>query len=116
MPAIKHDGREYVLKTIKLKCLKCNTFCETSKPYPNIAQCECGHARVDGGISIGANMYGNPWAMEDYSIYRTEDNPKVQLPQVLVTRDHDKVREAMLDSYRKHGMPQKDIDEIMSGR
>jgi hypothetical protein len=65
---------------------------------------------------MGATLNGNPWAMEDYSIYRTEDKPKIQLPQALVTRDHDKVRQAMLDSYRRHGMPQKELDEIMSGR
>ena len=116
MPAINFDGRSYVLKTIKLKCLKCNTFCETSQPYPNMAKCDCGKVDVDGGISMGATVNGNPWAMEEYSVYRTEDEPKIQLPQEVVTRQHDRIREGMINSYRKQGIPQKELDEIKSGR
>jgi hypothetical protein len=81
-----------------------------------MAQCECGHARVDGGISAGANMYGNPWAMEDYSIYRAENRPKTELSQAIVTRQHDRVRQNMLETYKKCGTSQKELDEIMSGR
>lgn len=112
MPVIKHEGRNYVLKTIRLKCLKCNTLCETSNPYPDTAMCQCGHVRVDGGISMGATMYGNLWAMEDYSVYRTETKPKLQLPQEVVTQRLFKQREAMIENYKRHGVP---LDEIMSG-
>lgn len=113
MPVIKHEGRTYVLKTIRLKCLKCHTFCETSKPYPDREHCDCGHVVVDGGISAGATVNGNPFEMEDYSIYRTEESPKVQLPQEIVTQSHDRVRQSMIESYKKHKIP---LDEIMSGR
>jgi hypothetical protein len=75
--------------------------------------CNCGIVRVDGGISPGANVYGNPWAYEDYSIYRTEDKPKSELPQSVLTQRLFKQREAMIESYKKHGVP---LDEIMSGR
>lgn len=116
MPTIKHEGRDYVLKTIKIKCLKCGTFCETSEPYPNIAQCDCGHVRVDGGISAGANQYGNPWATEDCSIYRTEDKPKLQLPQEVLTAKHKQLCENMIIQYRRQGLNEKQLDEIKSGR
>lgn len=113
MPTIQYEGRTYVLKTIRLKCLKCNTFCETSKPYPNMEHCDCGLVVVDGGISAGATVNGNSLQMEDYSIYRTEDSPKVQLPQEVVTQHHNRVRQAAIDTYKKYGIP---LDEIMSGR
>lgn len=113
MPVIKHEGRTYVLKTLRLKCLKCNSFCETSKPYPDREHCDCGEVGVDGGISAGATVNGNPFQMEDYSIYRTEDAPKLQLPQEIVTQSHDRVRQSMIESYKKHKIP---LDEIMSGR
>lgn len=111
MPVIKHEGRNYVLKTIRLKCLKCNTFCQTSNQ--DTAMCQCGEVRVDGGISMGATVNGNPWAYEDYSIYRTEDKPKSQLPQDVLTQRLFKQREAMIENYKRHGVP---LDEIMSGR
>lgn len=31
--------------------------------------------------------------MEDHSIYRTVDSPKVQLPQEVLTARHDRVRD-----------------------
>ena len=104
MPTIKHEGRTYVLKTVILKCLKCGTAAETSAPYPNHAYCKCRAVGIDGGISMGATINGNPWQMEDLSIFRTEDKPKVQLPQEVVTAHHDRVRENMLESYRKYGL------------
>jgi hypothetical protein len=116
MPVIKHEGRNYVLKTIRLKCLKCGTFCETSKPYPDMEHCDCGLVVVDGGISMGATINGNPWAMEDYSIYRTEDKPKIELPQEIVTAKHQQLRENMIIQYRRHGLTEEQLDEIKSGR
>jgi hypothetical protein len=77
--------------------------------------CKCGHVRIDGGISMGATINGNPWAMEDYSIYRTEDKPKIQLPQDIVSAKHQKLRENMIVQYRRHGLSEKELDEIMSG-
>lgn len=116
MPVIKHEGRDYVLKTIKLKCLKCGTFCETSESYPNMAKCECGKVSVDGGISMGATVNGNPWAMEEYSIYRTLDKPKLQLPQEVVTAKHRQLCENMIVQYRRQGLTETQLDEIKSGR
>lgn len=113
MPTINHGERTYVLKTIRLKCLKCNTICETSNPYPDTAMCQCGKVRVDGGISAGANVYGNPWAYEDYSIYRAQNRPKTELSQIVVTQNHEKVKQEMIENYKRHGIP---LDEIMSGR
>lgn len=113
MPALQYEGRTYVLKTIKLKCLTCNTFCETSQPYPNTAKCQCGHVGVDGGISAGATVNGNPWAYEDYSIYRAENRPKTEVSQYVITVKHQRLRENMI---RRHGLTEKEVDEIMSGR
>lgn len=112
MPTLRHEGRIYVLKTLKLKCLKCGTCAETSKPYPNHAYCECRAVHVDGGISMGATVNGNPWQMEDLSIFRTEDKPKVQLPQEAVTAWHDRVRQNMLDSYRKDGCTDAELEAV----
>jgi hypothetical protein len=116
MPVIQHEGRMYVLKTIKKKCLKCGTFCETSNPYPDIAKCQCGAVSVDGGISMGATVNGNPWAMEDYSIYRAENRPKTELSQEVVTQKHQQLRENMIVQYRRQGLSEKQLDEIKSGR
>lgn len=114
MSTIQHEGRTYVLKTIRLKCLKCNTFCETSKAqWRDLEHCDCGLVVVDGGISAGATVRGNSLQMEDYSIYRTEDASKLQLPQEVVTQHHDRVRQAAIDAYKKCGIP---LDEIMSER
>ena len=96
MPTIKHEGRTYVLKTYRMKCLECNGFCETSRPYPNIAYCPCGTIKLDGGISMGANEYFTSLdRMEDHSIYRTEDKPKLQLPQEIVAQV-DRIRRERL--------------------
>jgi hypothetical protein len=65
---------------------------------------------------MGATLNGNPWAMEDYSIYRTEDKPKLELPRQIVIQHHNKVRQSIIENYKRHGMSQSDIDEIMSGR
>ena len=116
MPVIEYEGRTYVLKTIKLKCLKCGTFCQTSKPYPDLSSCECGQVRVDGGISAGATVNGNPWAYEDYSIYRAENRHKTELSQYVITEKHQTLRENMIAQYRRHGLTEKELDEIMSGR
>ena len=101
-----------MLKTMKLKCLKCDTVAETSKPYPDHAYCKCRKVHIDGGISIGATITGNPWQMEDLSIFRTQDKPKVQLPQELVTEHHDRLRQNMLDSYRKYGYSEAELEAV----
>jgi hypothetical protein len=116
MPAIEYEGRTYVLKTIKYKCLKCNTVCETSQPYPNMAKCECGAVGVDGGISMGATVNGNPWAFEDCSIYRAENRPKTELSQWILTEKHQHIRDNMIVQYRRQGLTEKELDEIKSGR
>jgi len=63
---------------------------------------------------MGATVNGNPWAMEDYSIYRAEDDEL--LPQEIVTQKHQELRENMIKQYRKYGLSQKDLNEIKSGR
>ena len=114
MPAIEYEGRTYVLKTIKIKCLKCGTFCETSKS--ETAMCKCGHVRVDGGISAGATVNGNPYVYEDYSIYRAENRPKTELSQWVITERHQRLRENMITQYRRQGLTEEQLDEIKSGR
>lgn len=116
MPAIEYEGRTYVLKHIKLMCRKCNTLCETSNPYPDTAMCKCGHVRVDGGISAGATVNGNPWMYEDYSVYRAENRPKTELSQYVITEKHQRLRENMIVQYRRQGLTEQQLDEIMSGR
>ncbi len=95
MPTIQHEGRAYFLRTLRLKCLDCETLCETSVAGDTRSQanCQCGNVNIDGGISPGATINGNPHRMEDLSIYRTLDTPKVQLPQEVLTARHDRVKD-----------------------
>lgn len=81
-----------------------------------MAKCDCGEVGVDGGISAGATVNGNPWAMEDYSIYRAENRPKTELSQWVITERHQQMREKMIAQYRQHGLSEKELDEIKSGR
>jgi hypothetical protein len=101
-----------VLKTKRLKCLKCGTIAETCVAGDSRSQanCDCGKVNIDGGISMGATINGNPWQMEDLSIFQTEDKPKLQLPQEVVTAAHDRVRQGMVDSYRRCGYSEADIE------
>jgi hypothetical protein len=94
MPTIQHEGRTYVLKTLRLKCLDCGSLCETSVAGNSRSQanCSCGHVNVDGGITLGATINGDPFRMEDLSIYRTVDSPNVQLPQEVLTARHERLR------------------------
>ena len=116
MPTLQYEGRTYHLKTLILKCLRCGTVAETSKPYPDHAYCECRKVHIDGGISAGATITGNPWQMEEVSIFRTQDAPKLQLPQEVVTAHHNRVRQGMLNSYRRAGlaMTDEEIERIKS--
>jgi hypothetical protein len=90
MPIIRHEGRDYYLKTLRFKCLDCWTLCETSvvgNPRSQ-ASCRCGQVNIDGGISLGSTINGNPHRMEDLSVYRTIDVPYLRLPQEAVTARH----------------------------
>lgn len=116
MPTIEHEGRTYVLKVMKLKCLKCGTVAETSHPYPHHAYCECRAVHIDGGISMGATVTGNPWAMEDLSIFRTEQKPKVELPSEVVVEHHQKLREMMIESYRNQGSSEEYLEKVKLGQ
>lgn len=98
MPLVEYEGRTYRLHTIRFKCLRCYTLCETSRTYPDMTSCQCGAVRVDGGISAGANVYGNPLDFEDVSIYRTDTFPNQDLPQEVIKTRHETLRE----NYRKH--------------
>jgi hypothetical protein len=116
MPAIEYESRTYVLKTLKFMCLKCRNMCVTSNPYPDTVMCKCGAVRIDGGISMGATINGNPWAYEDYSIYRAENRPKTELSHEIITHKHQQLRENMIVQYRRQGLTEKDLDEIKSRR
>jgi len=117
MTTIHYDGQTYVLKILRLKCLACKTLAEATSSHPRSStSCSCGRVSVDGGVSAGATIQGNPWAMEDESVFSTEDTPKVQLPQPVVAERHSRIRAGMLESYRSHGISEVRLQEIKEGR
>lgn len=65
---------------------------------------------------MGANLYGNAWNMEDYSIYCTADAPKLVLPQEIVTQTHDRVRDSMIRQLKEYGLSDAKVLEIKSAR
>ena len=81
-----------------------------------MAKCQCGKVGVDGGISAGATVNGNPWAYEEYSIYRAENRPKTELSQYVLTEKHQRLRENMIAQYRRQGLTETQLDEIKSGK
>ncbi len=93
MPTIEHDGRVYVLTTLRFRCLLCTTIAESSstRPHDTVA-CSCGQLSLDGGITAGGTINGDPRNMEDLSVYRT---PDLQLPQEVVTARHARICEKM---------------------
>lgn len=98
---------------LRLKCLKCNTIAETSSSHIRArAQCSCGAVDIDGGISMGSTINGNPFFMVNVSIYRTEAQPKLQLPQDVVDAYHARIRDSMLNSYRKLGYTEEQAREL----
>ena len=90
---IEHEGRKYVLKTIRLKCLDCDTIFETSevRRHHTIC-CACGNVEIDDGIADGGTINGDPARMEDYSIYITQEPPVLLLPQEVVTARHERIK------------------------
>lgn len=80
MPAIVYEGRTYVLKRRRIKCLLCGTLAETSVSHPrDFVACSCGATSIDGGIGLGATINGDPATQQDVSVYRTESQPKATL-------------------------------------
>lgn len=58
----------------RFKCLLCGTFAESSSPHPrDSAYCKCKAVWLDGGISVGATIHGDPKQMEEMSVYRPKD-------------------------------------------
>lgn len=98
MFVIFHQGREYVLKTIRLKCLDCDTIFEVSDSRKRTACCACGNVEIDGGIADGATINGDPAMMEDYSIYITREPPVLLLPQEVVTLRHERIKAKWIHS------------------
>lgn len=57
----------------RFKCLLCGTCAESSSPNPrDSAYCKCQAVWLDGGISVGASIHGDPKQMKDLSVYRAE--------------------------------------------
>lgn len=86
MPVIRHDGRTYVLKVLRYKCLLCTGIAESSSTRSHaLVYCSCGALSVDGGITAGGTVTGDPAKMEDLSVYVAED---VQLPLSVLAERH----------------------------
>lgn len=87
MPSIMHDGKRFVITKAAYQCLLCGDVFET-KLSRGLVSCKCGAASLDGGISAGATVNGDPFQMVDLSVYKTEaqGGPQVRLPQEVVTR------------------------------
>lgn len=94
MQTLRHEGRDYILTTRRFKCLLCTTLAESSstRPHDTVA-CSCGHLSLDGGLTTGATINGDPRRMEDLSVYRTQDG--LLLPQEVVTARYARMCEKM---------------------
>lgn len=91
---MQHEGRSYALITIRFKCLACGTYAESSSSNSrDLASCACGAVGIDGGISLGATLNGNPREMEDQSVFQADDG--TILPQEVVTAAYRRLLEKL---------------------
>jgi hypothetical protein len=93
--AVVYENRTYRLKVVRLKCLNCESIIQSdSKGHHDIVSCGCCRISIDGGISKGSTINGNPFEMQDLSVYKTDDDHV--LPLQIVTERHEKIKTMMI--------------------
>ena len=75
MPSIVYDGLIYTQTRHAIKCRKCLETIE-SKHSRDFKYCSCKTVGIDGGISSGNRVLGNPSDMEYKSMYCSIVNKK----------------------------------------
>jgi len=84
MPSIVYAGVRYTQTRHALYCKKC---CETieSRHEQDFKYCSCGAVGIDGGISDGNRILGNPSDIEVRSMYyATVQEKKYGFPSLLL--------------------------------
>jgi len=80
MPSITYAGVRYQQIRHAVECKKCHDTIESKDPR-DFQTCSCGAVSIDGGISEGNRILGDPSNIEDRSIYcATVNGKKVYLP------------------------------------
>lgn len=80
MPSILYAGVRYHQVRHAVECKKCRDTIESTSIH-DFKTCSCGAVSVDGGISEGNRILGNPSDIEDRSVYcATVNGKKVYLP------------------------------------
>ena len=78
--SIMYAGVRYALVRHAIHCKKCLETIE-SKHSQDFKYCACGAVGIDGGISDGNRILGNPSDIDDRSIYcAIIQNKKIWLP------------------------------------
>ena len=68
MPSIIYGGVRYTQTRHAIQCRKCSETIE-SKHVHDFKYCSCGAVGIDGGISAGNRILGDPSDIEDRSVY-----------------------------------------------
>lgn len=81
MPSIVHDDVRYTQTRHAIQCRKCSEIIE-SKHMHDFKYCSCKAVGIDGGISAGNRILGNPSDIEYRSTYcAIIKKKKIWLPQ-----------------------------------
>ena len=83
MPSLVHEGIRYVQSKHSIQCKKCFDTIE-SKSVHDYVMCSCGAVGLDGGISPGNRVIGQPSDILDKSVWRTEQKPYTYLPETVL--------------------------------
>lgn len=84
MPSLVYEGDQYVCRTFRYQCLKCNDIVE-SKHRRDFQSCSCGNLEVDGGVTEG-RVLGDFFTHKDLCVWTTEGTPCKTLPQEVLDK------------------------------
>jgi hypothetical protein len=85
MPYIVYGGVNYYMVRHAIQCKLCSDTLD-SKHERDYKVCSCGKVAIDGGISDGNRIIGNPSDIKNVSMYRASIRGKtLWLPELLST-------------------------------
>jgi hypothetical protein len=90
MASIVWNNERYVQRTHAFRCLSCQKIVESTHTH-DFKTCECGKVSVDGGITSGNSVLGDPHNMRDCSIWTTEAPMAKTLPQQVIDERHSRI-------------------------
>lgn len=91
MPTIVYGGVRYTQVRHAVYCKKCFETIE-SRHDQDFKYCSCGAIRINGGISDGNRILGNPSDMENRSMYcATVQEKKIWLPLCIIEEHFQKL-------------------------